>query len=915
MSVLRGFPTSLPHCGSTRRHGLALPCVALALALTATGAGQASAAGFDCPSGGSGTCTVTGVVAWDDLVAAGFSKKLSDLTFEGTGGSVTFSEDTTPEATSGTTDQLMVVGEGVAATLSVAGGKKLTITGNTVTGSGNVSGAAIRNLGTLTLSGAFDFIGNSASSDGAGVKVAGAALRSDKGEVIVAGPALFKDNKITASGIDGTAWGGAVQNYIYLPFTFKDVVRFEGNTAYSTALRGGSTGGAVNSMGTMTFEKFASFVGNVADSRGDDTIAGGGAISNSQHMNFMSEAFFEGNTASARGNSIRTFGGAIYNSANTLIFHDKATFSKNTARVAGNGGYAWGGALYNSLGATTFKKEVTFSENLADGLDTTGNVSGGAILADTSGSLTFEGTATFSKNTARSVNVNRRISGGAIVNYGNTFTFSEDAFFTENKALATGNTAVTYGGAIANQSAITFARAATFAGNLSQSTGTDGHAYGGALTNLGSSSVMAFNGSATFRDNTAKSDTGDALGGAIVNFGILTFASDVTFQGNKAESTSGSGEGGAIYNQLSDITLSGETKFLGNLASAAGGAIYSLGGTIALEPAAGKTILFSGNTAGGKASSIHLISGVSSGVNIDSVLKVGGAGTVDMKSDPMGGEVYSGRSITVTKDSTGTWWLGGESVFTADDNADSRTDFQVKNGTLAFASGAAGGTTVDLRGLKSAFALEAPATLRLEGDSHKILAGNGGLNPDTGTGGTITLAAGSTLTFDLDSARQKTAVLTLRAENVVLPTASGETVNLDVRSFKNVVGAEYWLLDAGVDLTDRVTLKYRGETIVGSSLEGALVGELSADKKVQKLIVKQLPNRKLTWVGDSNTWNTTIADKWRLPDGTTLTVFLPGDAVEFIPEHTGTVDINAGGVVVAGMEIKGGTFTFTGGEI
>ncbi|MBE1238016.1 hypothetical protein IHV25_10250, partial [Phaeovibrio sulfidiphilus] len=146
--------------------------------------------------------------------------------------------------------------------------------------------------------------------------------------------------------------------------------------------------------------------------------------------------------------------------------------------------------------------------------------------------------------------------------------------------------------------------------------------------------------------------------------------------------------------------------------------------------------------------------------------------------------------------------------------------------------------------------------------------------------------------------------------------ASGETVNLDILSFKNVVGTEYWLLDAGVDLTGKITLKYRGEDFADTRLADVLEGRLSDDKKVQHLkVVRALENRKLTWVGASgDTWNLREKNKWKLPDSS-LTQFAPGDAVVFTRDNVGDVNVNKGGVVVAGMEITGGTFVFKGGEI
>ncbi|WP_206757332.1 hypothetical protein, partial [Phaeovibrio sulfidiphilus] len=701
---------------------------------------------------------MTGAVTWEELVGAGFSGKLSDLTFSGSGGKLTFSDDTILEATPVTADQGLAITGRATVAFEVAAGKTLTFkgydpsaatrsrggvltvdsgstftligtslfTGNTVKStSDSAFGAAIYNVGWLTLDGDTTFTGNSVASAGT---YAGGAAVYNANKMTFKGAAVFKGN--VSENNKQEAQGGAVHNGLSGVLTFSSVA-FVDNKAINSGEYAG-IGGAIINWNKVTFEGDAIFEKNMAINDSDTEIksgsASGGAIHTRRSMKFLGAATFNENTAAITGSAMaRAEGGAISATYGTLTFSGPATFTGNTASAPR--AIARGGAVYNQEADVAFSHITKFDRNVAK--SKAAYAAGGAIANRKK--MTLSGAAIFTKNTVGSEAGSAY--GGAIFNQ-NTLTVSGISRFTEN--TATSDSLDAFGGAVVNWSgSMTFEKDVSFERNAA--TGKSGPAFGGAIANV---ATMTVSGPATFTGNTATSESGAAMGGAIDNRGKITFSGDATFKNNTATSASDTARGGAICNQ---------------------------GGTVNLEPGADKTILFSGNTANGAANSIYLVSFASGGKNYDAVLKVGGAGTVDMRTDPMGGRALGGRAVTLVKDGTSTWWLGGENVFTADDTAGSRTDFQVKDGILAFTGGKATPTGVDLKGSTSTFTLEAPAILSLGEDSHNILVGNGGPAPAAGTGGTITLKTGSTLTFDLDATREKTAVLTLRAENVVLP--------------------------------------------------------------------------------------------------------------------------------------------------
>ncbi|MBE1238004.1 autotransporter domain-containing protein [Phaeovibrio sulfidiphilus] len=588
-----------------------------------------------------------------------------------------------------------------------------------------------------------------------------------------------------------------------------------------------------------------------------------------------------GKTLTFQGNTTRTeanldFGGAVvaYYNANTINFSGNTNFIRNSVQSRTN--WAWGGAIFASSSTMTFSGDVLFDGNSAQ--SETYWARGGAIF-NWHGPLEMSESATFTGNTATSVS--GRAQGGAIFNQEGTLTLKGSTSFDGNKVavIGSGNASTAGGGALYNTGTVTFQKGATFTGNTAFSDSDE--VRGGAIEN--SSGTVSLSGKSAFTGNAAASGSGEARGGAIENSsGTVVVAGEASFTGNSATSTSGTARGGAIFS--------------------------GTGGTIILDPDAGKTILFSGNRAGDRPNSIYLLADTNA-----TVLRVGvsGTGTVDMRTDPMGGSAVGGGAVILVKESASTWWLGGENLFTADDNATSLTLFEVNSGTLALAAG----TQITLQGALSRFALGDTAVLHLEGGGHTILAGSGGQSPAHETGGAITLSGRSKITFDLLGVPSGETVLTLRAERVGL-SESGDAVTLDIRTFRNVVDTEYTLLDAGTDLTDKTTLTYRGEALANTRVGAALESRLEKGNTIQVLkVARAVKNDTITWVGSSgDTWNISTPDKWRQTDGK-LTLFAPGDAVVFTAANQGTVSINDGGVVVAGMEVTGGAHTFTGGEI
>ncbi|MBE1236351.1 autotransporter domain-containing protein [Phaeovibrio sulfidiphilus] len=457
MTASHTIPFAPPAQAGGRRRGLALTGVALALALTATGAAPAHARVPKCTGG---TCTIDSDVTWEYLLDhSDFTPKvLSGLTFKG--GMLTFDDDTVLKATEGTADQKLTVAAGEKATIAVAEGKTLTISGNAVPFAAADEdanpGGAVYNEGTLNLGrengGSLIFAGNVHKN----LMASGGAI-FNTGDLTVSGSdATFRDNVAQGSTQpDSYVAGGAILNTGTL--NFNSVTLFEGNTATGFGADGGAianreAGGDIQvysggGSSGITASRHLIFSKNVASGVG----AFGGAISNWGTVTLAGGGTFIENRAEAQAGAegATGAGGAIAN-AGTLEVGGVSTFLKNTATT-------FGGAIFNGCNRSTvtFSAPVDFTQNSAG--------AGGAIYneGDTSTKVSFDekSYATFTANTATNGH------GGAIYNKGGMVSILGSASFEGNTATGHGGAIYTTGGMV-DLSPENAGQSIKFSGNL-----------------------------------------------------------------------------------------------------------------------------------------------------------------------------------------------------------------------------------------------------------------------------------------------------------------------------------------------------------------------------------------------------------------------------------------------------------------
>ena len=203
-------------------------------------------------------------------------------------------------------------------------------------------------------------------------------------------------------------------------------------------------------------------------------------------------------------------------------------------------------------------------------------------------------------------------------------------------------------------------------------------AYNQAMANSNSNEISG----GTFLNNLANYGGGIGADAGNPNFCCRPLAiSDSVFSGNTAFVS-----GGAIYIErvatmadgIAPNTVIVDSTFTRNtVPNGYGGAIFNRGAVLGLTATVGKVTLFSGNTAGGKGSSVDFH--VSLG-DPDAVLsvEVGSGGMLDMR-DPMGVESNTG-GIDIGKIGAGIWALGGASDFTR--SGSGKTVFGVAEGSL-----------------------------------------------------------------------------------------------------------------------------------------------------------------------------------------------------------------------------------------
>ncbi len=375
---------------------------------------------------------------------------------------------------------------------------------------GNITGDFIRN--TASWGGAIynhdnstigditgDFIGNTASASGSG------AISNHRGTI----------GNITGDFIGNTAGseGGAIGNYYYS--TIGDITGdFIGNTA-------GSEGGAIHNYYNSTIGNITGdFIGNTAGSKG-------GAIYNNRNSTI-------GNIT---GNFISNTYGAIYNADNSTIgditgdfIGNTASFSSGTIENRGTIGDITGDFISN-------KMKAIYNDS------TIGNITGD-FISNTYGAIDNIGTI---GNITGDFIANTNDYFGAICNNGNIGDITGDFV---------GNYANYYGGAITNNGL--FSTIGNITGNFINNKSGGAEGSGGAISNGGT--IGDITGDFIGNYNAVWGGGNPASGGAISNSGTIgDIAGD--FIGNYAKSETGEAKGGAIYsNRDLNIVADGTTS-------------------------------------------------------------------------------------------------------------------------------------------------------------------------------------------------------------------------------------------------------------------------------------------------------------------------------------------------------------------
>src|SRR5574344_2159351 len=384
-----------------------------------------------------------------------------------------------------------------------------------------------------------DFIGNYASSTSG--EVQGGAIYN--GSTISNITSDFIGNYTKSES--GKANGGAIYNYYG---TIGDITgNFIGNYATSTSSE--AQGGAIyNTNATTTGDITGDFTSNYASG----TTASGGAIYNKAIMNDIN-GNFDGNYISAT--SGEGSGGAIYNS--NIIGDLNGQFTNNSVSSDNN---AYGGAIYNNsnigVQGANGKAITSYTIWKLSLVDANGKVLK-SCYEDTSWRLDelknnnklLDKLSFMDDTTTNEDEYNDRLSWGFIESTDDAIKAQFAPYLLENNLIDSSGIINTL-----------------FYNNSVKS--TSGNANGGAIYNSGK--IVGIKGD--FIQNKATSESGVANGGAIYNENGTI--GDITgdFIGNYAKSTSGVAKGGAIYTNkdLNFVANNRQSVFSGNYTESAG---------------------------------------------------------------------------------------------------------------------------------------------------------------------------------------------------------------------------------------------------------------------------------------------------------------------------------------------------------
>ena len=304
--------------------------------------------------------------------------------------------------------------------------EKTTFSGNNT----DNAGASIYNTGSLTMSGAYDFINNYCdTNNGAGIY--------NTGSTTLTGKYYFTENSASQ--------GGAIFNSNVL--SIETSTTDENLTFYNNKAQ--NNGGAITNNGTLTISAKAVFEKNYTKSQ----YGRGGAIYNTQSLTLSGDFDFKSNTS--------YYGGAIFNNG-TMILSGELLFDSNISNNNGGAICSEGDLYMTGQRNNGSDSKVSFENNNA-------TYRGGAIyIAGTSDNLVrldIE-SVDFKNNTAGT-------HGGAIHIHDYVNFNIIDSLFENNSAGDSGNLA--WGGALSvasnYDSVYAYVERSTFKNNYASNSG------------------------------------------------------------------------------------------------------------------------------------------------------------------------------------------------------------------------------------------------------------------------------------------------------------------------------------------------------------------------------------------------------------------------------------------------------------
>jgi filamentous hemagglutinin family protein len=618
------------------------------------------------------------------------------------------------------TNAIAMTNNGVGITMRA--GRDININANVTTNNGNIA---------LTANDASAFGANRLAGTGDIVMAAGTALNAGNGNIsLMIGPsavAPFNPGGITARALTTTA--GTISLQSTTASTVSGNVSLGSgllslNNAGAMTISGvvSGTGGLTKTgAGTLTLSGNNTYTGATTINAGTLTLGAANRIANASAVTVNVGATFNLNNFAETVGSLSGAGIVTLGSA-TLTTGGNNTSTTFSGVMSGTGGLSKAGTgTFTLSGANTYTGATTINAG-------TLRLSGGSAIANTSAvTLANVAGATLDLNGTNET-IGSLAGGGAI---GGNVTLGTGSLTTGVATNTTYSGIISGTGGLTKQGTGTFTLSGvnTYSGATTINAGT---LRLGAANRIPDSSAVVVN-AGTFSLNNFSDTVGSIAGAGAVNLGTGTLSAG----GNNTSTIySGvmSGTGGLTKLGTGTLTLSGNNTYTGATTINAGtlqlGAANRIANASAVTVAAGSTF-----NLGNFAETIGSLSGAGD-VTLGSAALITGNATNTTFSGVMSG------TGGLTKAGTGTFTLSGANTYTGTTT--------ISAGTLRVAGGAAIADTSAVT-----LANVAGATLDLNGTNETIgsLAGGGG------TGGNVTLGAGTLTTGGNNSTTTYSGVL------------------------------------------------------------------------------------------------------------------------------------------------------------